>query len=178
MVIQLIYKGLFKVTMGTEVEPDSTVENSKYFKRLDEEFGLSCLSISRDILFHVDILTTQNDVWQKLEALFGTTNQLRGHHLENELIFLSLTHFETIQDFFTKFKSLVLQLKQCGIEKKMDQLIMSILLKLGPKIFSVCKHLPFQQIDTSKLENANTSQLHGVPHLGERKDISNGHHQS
>ena len=43
---------------------------------------------------------------------------------------------ETLQDFFTKFKSLVLQLKKFGIEKKEDQLIVSILLKLGPK-FSV-----------------------------------------
>ena len=35
-----------------------------------------------------------------------------------------------------KFKSLVLQLKQCGSDKKEDQLILSILSKLGPK-FSV-----------------------------------------
>ena len=41
------------------------------------------------------------------------------------------THYDTIHDFFTKFKSLVLQLKQCGIEKKEDQLILSILSKLG-----------------------------------------------
>ena len=40
---------------------------------------------------------------------------------------MSLAHFETIQDFFTKVKLLVLQLKQCGIEKKEEQLILSIL---------------------------------------------------
>ena len=34
-VIQLRAKGLFKVTMGTEVEPNSTVEKAKYFKKLD-----------------------------------------------------------------------------------------------------------------------------------------------
>ena len=44
---------------------------------------------------------------------------------------MSLAHYETIQDFFTKFKSLVLHLKKCGIEKKEEQLILSILLKLG-----------------------------------------------
>jgi hypothetical protein len=53
--------------------------------------------------------------------------------LENELISLSLSNFNTIQDFFTKFKSLLLQLKLCGIDKKEEQLILSILSKLGPK---------------------------------------------
>ena len=111
MVIQMRYKGLYRVTMGTEVEPNSAVEKSKYFYRLDEAFGLLCLSISREILFHVDILTTPNEVWQKLKSLFGKSDDLRGHHLENELIRLSPSHFDTIQEFFTKMKFLLLQPK-------------------------------------------------------------------
>ena len=47
MVIQLRSKGLYSVTMGTKVEPNPVVEKSKYFNRLDEAFGLLCLSISR-----------------------------------------------------------------------------------------------------------------------------------
>ena len=43
------------------------------------------------------------------------------------------THFETIQDLFTKFKSLVFQLKQCGIENKEDNLIFFNILKVGPR---------------------------------------------
>ena len=35
-----------------------------------------------------------------------------------------------LNDFFTKFKHLVLQLKQCEVEKEGDQLILSILSKL------------------------------------------------
>ena len=62
MVIQLRSKGLHRFTMGTEVEPNSAVEKSKYFNRHDEAFGLLCLSISRDLLFHVNSLTTPNDV--------------------------------------------------------------------------------------------------------------------
>ena len=111
-------KGLFRVTMGTEVEPNSVVEKSKFFNRLDEAFGMLCLNISRDLLFHVDSLTTLNEVWMNLEALFGKNDEMIGHQLENYLIALIDVHFETIQDFFTKFKSLVLQIKQCGIEKK------------------------------------------------------------
>ena len=87
-------------------------------------------------MFHIDSLKTPNEVWVKLETLFWKTDELRGHQLENELISLILAHYDTIQDLFTKFKSLVLQLKQCGIDKKEDQFIFSILSKLGPE-FSV-----------------------------------------
>ena len=47
MVIQLQAKGLYRVTMGTEVEPNSVVEKAKYVNIFDEEYGLLCLSISR-----------------------------------------------------------------------------------------------------------------------------------
>ena len=62
MVIQLRSKGLYRVTMGTKVEPNSVVEKAKYLNRLDEAYGLICLSISRDILFHIDNLATPNEV--------------------------------------------------------------------------------------------------------------------
>ena len=62
MVIQLRSKGLYKVTMGTEVEPNSAVEKAKYFNRLDEAYGLLCLSFSRELLFHIDSLTTPNEL--------------------------------------------------------------------------------------------------------------------
>ena len=87
-------------------------------------------------MFHIESLKTHNEVWVKLETLFGKIDELSGHQLENELISLSPVHYDTIQELFTNFKSLLLQLKQCGIENKEDQLIMSILLKLGPD-FSV-----------------------------------------
>ena len=118
MVSELRYKCLYRVTMGIENEPNSVVEKSKYFNRLDEAIKMFFLSISRDLVIHVYIITTPNEFYLKLESLFGNTDEMRGHQLENELITLSPTCFETIQDFLTKFKSLVLELKQCGIEKK------------------------------------------------------------
>ena len=118
MVIQLRSKGLYRVTMRTEMEPNSTVEKSNFFNRLDEAFGMLCLIILRELMSCVDIISTPNEFCLRLEALFGNTNELRGHQLENEVITLSPSHYETIQYFFTKFKSLVLQLKKSGIEKK------------------------------------------------------------
>ena len=62
MVIQLRSKGLYRVTMGTKVEPNSAIEKAKYFNILDEAYGLLCPSILREILFHINILTTPNEV--------------------------------------------------------------------------------------------------------------------
>ena len=79
MVIQLRAKGIYRVTIGTEVEPNSAVEKAKYFNKLDEAFGLFYLRISRELLFHVDSLETPNEFWVKLEALFRKTDELHGH---------------------------------------------------------------------------------------------------
>ena len=89
-----------------------------------------CLSISRDLLFHLDSLTSPNEVFEKIEEIFGNKNDMRGHQIENELISLSPSSFESLQLYFTKFKALVLQLKQCGIEKKEGKIVLTILSSL------------------------------------------------
>ena len=53
------------------------------------------------------------------------------YHLENEFMYLQLGNFETLNDFFTKFKHIVLLLKRCEVKKEDDQLILAILSKLG-----------------------------------------------
>ena len=50
MEILLRVKGLYRVTMATEVEPNAAAENIKWHNRRDEAYGLLCLSISRDLL--------------------------------------------------------------------------------------------------------------------------------
>ena len=40
MVIQLMPKGMYRATMGTKVGPNSVVEKSKFFNKLDEAFGM------------------------------------------------------------------------------------------------------------------------------------------
>ena len=132
MEILLRAKDLYRVTMATEAEPNAAAEKIKWHNRRDEAYGLLCLSISRDLLFHLDGLTSPDQVWEKLSELFGKTDEMRGHQIENELISLSPSSFESLQLYFSKFKALVLQLKQCGIEKKDEQLVLSILSKLGP----------------------------------------------
>ena len=78
-------------------------------------------------------MTTPNQVWTKLDSLIGVKDELRMHQLEIELFSMNPRSFDFIEGFFTKFKSLSLLLKQCWIDKKEYQLILSILSKLGPE---------------------------------------------
>ena len=48
------------------------------------------------------------------------------------MISLSPSSFESLKLYFSKFKALVLQLKQCGIEKKEEKIVLSILSKISP----------------------------------------------
>ena len=57
MDIFLRVKGLYKVTMETKVDPNAVLEKIKWHNRRDKAYGLLCLSISRDLLFHLDSLT-------------------------------------------------------------------------------------------------------------------------
>ena len=86
MEILLREKCLYRVTMETEAYPNAATEKTKWHNRRYEAYGLLCLSISRDLLFHLDALTLPNEVWEKLEDIFGNTDEMRGHQIKNELI--------------------------------------------------------------------------------------------
>ena len=79
MEIMLRAKFLYRVTMETEADPNGAVEKIKWHKRRDEAYGILCLSISRDLLFHLDGLTSPNELWENLVDIFGNTNEMRGH---------------------------------------------------------------------------------------------------
>ena len=111
MDILLRVKGLYRVTMETEAKPNAAAEKIKWHNKRDEAYGILCLSISRDPLFHLDVLTSPNEVWENIEDIFGNTYEMRGHKIKNELIFLSPSNFESLQLYFSKFKALVLKLK-------------------------------------------------------------------
>ena len=63
-------KYIYWVTMETEGEPNAAAEKIKLHNRRDEAYGILCLSISRDLLFHLDGLTSSNEVWENLADLF------------------------------------------------------------------------------------------------------------
>ena len=131
MEIQLRARGLYRVTMDIKEEPASVIDKSRLLNKKYEAFEFLCLFVSRDLLFHFSRLKTPKEIWDKLETLYGKQDDLRVYHLENELMSLHPSNFETLSDFFTKFKHIVLLLKQCKMEKEDDHLILTILSKLG-----------------------------------------------
>ena len=106
--ILLRSKGLYRVPMALENEPNFVFKKTKWHNRLDAAYGFICLAISSDLLFHLDGFTTPYQVWTEIESLFGVQDEKRVHLLENELFSLSPSSFDSIEGFFTKFKSLVL----------------------------------------------------------------------
>ena len=107
-----------RIIHGWEPEPHQPVERNKFLNHCDEVFGYLCAYISRDLLFHLEGLRTPREYWEKLYSLFNKRDELRGHILLNELVSLHPRSFETIEQFFSKVKSLVLQCRQRRIERK------------------------------------------------------------
>jgi hypothetical protein len=62
---------------------------------------------------------------------------MRGHMMEVELLTLDPKIFDNIQDFFTKFKDLLLQLKACSVDKSKEEkkMVLTILSKIGNELF-------------------------------------------
>ena len=108
MLVSLCKLGLYRMTMGREIEPHHPTEKNKFLNWLDEAFGFLCSHISRDLLFHLEGLKTPKEAWEKIKFLFCKQYELQGHILENELIALQPNSFDTIQKLFTRFKSLAL----------------------------------------------------------------------
>ena len=85
---------------------------------MDEAYEILCLIISPNLLFNVDTCKTPNDVWTKLKDFLGKKDTLRGNQLEIDLHPLNPRYFETLQDYFCKFKNFLSHGKDCGIDKK------------------------------------------------------------
>jgi hypothetical protein len=63
---------------------------------MDDAFGLICMSMSPELLFHIEACATPNEIWTTLEGLFGKQDKMRGHMLKIELNSLDPRSFENI----------------------------------------------------------------------------------
>jgi hypothetical protein len=135
MIIHIRGRGLYRLTMKIETKPTSFIVKTKYLNRMDEAFGTICSLISPKLLFHISSCKTPNESWTTMEGSFFKQDEMRGHMLEVELLTLDPKTFDNIQDFFTTYKDLLLQLKSCGVDKYKEekQIVLTILSKLGPE---------------------------------------------
>ena len=88
MEIHIHARGLYQVTMDTKEEPTYVIDKAIFLNKKYEAFGFLCLSIFRDLLFHLSGLKTPKEIWDKLETLYGKHDDLRVYQLENELMSL------------------------------------------------------------------------------------------
>ena len=109
-----------------EPKPHQPVERNKFLNCCDEALRYLCTYIPRDIIFHLEGLRTPRESWENIYRFFNKQYELWGYILENELVSLHASSFETIEKLFTKFKSLVLQCRQCKIDQKDKQNFLSI----------------------------------------------------
>ena len=71
MEIHLHARGLYRVTMDIEEEPTHVIDKDIFFNKKDKAFSFLCLSISKDLLFHLLGLKTLKDIWDHLSSLYG-----------------------------------------------------------------------------------------------------------
>ena len=83
MEIQILSRGLYRVTMNIELEPNATAEKIKYWNNLDEAYGFLCLSISKYLILHILGLKTLKHIWDHLTTLFDKQDDLRIYQLDN-----------------------------------------------------------------------------------------------
>ena len=69
MEIQLRARGLYRVTMDIEEEPNHVVDKAIFWNKMDETYNFLCLSISKDVLFHLLGLKTPKEIWDQLPSL-------------------------------------------------------------------------------------------------------------
>ena len=98
MVVMLRTKQLFRLIEETEEEPDSDKDKAKYMNRLDESHGHLLSSVSKDLWFHILELKTPKLLWDKLASLFDKHDEMRIHQLENDLITLNPSNFESLNE--------------------------------------------------------------------------------
>ena len=72
MQVSLHKLGLFRMTMGREIETNHPIEKNKFLNQLDEAFGFLCTHISNNILFHLEGLKTPKNIGEAQILIWKT----------------------------------------------------------------------------------------------------------
>jgi hypothetical protein len=72
-------KGLYQNTLGKEQETIDDENKVKLDNRNHEAHGLIKISISPDLMFHLQGLNAPDEVWENIEDMFCKHNIIRAH---------------------------------------------------------------------------------------------------
>jgi hypothetical protein len=71
-------KGLYEITLGKEKAPTDDDNKVKWDNRSDEAHGLTRMSISPDLRFHLKEIDDPNESWENIEFVFRKINIIRA----------------------------------------------------------------------------------------------------
>lgn len=113
------------------IEPSNDKE--KFFWMLVHTKYFGCLRslVSFDIMFQIEKCTNSHDAGEKLKSLYGSTDEVWGYQIDNEVMSLDPKSFYNIQDYVTKVNDLSTQCNSSSFEKQDTQLVYIALIKLG-----------------------------------------------
>jgi hypothetical protein len=126
-------KGSYWITLGKEQEQEPIDDENKvkWDNINDETRGLIKISISNDLRFHLQRINALDEASEKLEAVFGKHNIVQAHQFKNQLTTLSPNDFTCIEDYLSRFKTLILLFIECNLDVKEYRCIYVIFAKLG-----------------------------------------------
>jgi hypothetical protein len=128
-------KGLYQITLGKEKEPTDVDNKSKWDNRTEEARGLIKMSISLDLMYHLQDIDDPKESWNTIESVFGKLNIIRAQQLENQILTLSPNDFSFLGDYLSRFKTLRILCEECNIKMEEERCIYLILSKLGSAYF-------------------------------------------
>lgn len=137
-------KGLYQITLGTKQAPYNGENKVKWDNKNDKACGLIIIFISLDLRFHLQGINGPNKACKNLEVVFGKHNIIQTHRLENQLMNLNPNDFPCIEEYLSKFKTLIRLCIDCKLDLKKIDAYMLFLLSLVVHIIFL--YLPFMPL--------------------------------
>lgn len=115
----LVLRNSWSIVDGEEQRPDGDGDGDKqkaYDDRNREALAIIALSVSDNVIPHVQCAKTSKEAWDALKSLYETPNKVKIPYLRRQLYNLKMVEGDSVIDHLTKFKSIRAQLIDLGEE--------------------------------------------------------------
>jgi hypothetical protein len=89
------------------------------------------MSISPNLIYHLQKIDDPEEAWDTIESVFGKLNIIRAQQLENQVLTLCPSDFSCLGDYLSRFKTLRILCEECKIKMEEECCIYLIFSKLG-----------------------------------------------
>ena len=69
-------KEIYRIIIGTKIAPDEDEKKAKWENKNDQDHGSIGMSISPDLIFHLDGEDSPVKTWEKLNSIFSLKNEI------------------------------------------------------------------------------------------------------